>query len=191
MDFIRRSIWLSLTLLLSLCMVWSCTRNHTSIQHVATNLIIKHSGYPQLEVLKVRFGSGVIIPASDHTMKLLADEGLIKYEPLETMETVCNMFLTEKGEKYVVGDYDGEGFIHLILAEKQFLGVTRIIDFEDNKKATVEYTWQYGNLTPFGKYWKVKSGEMERNMIDNERHAEKIEMVFNEGEWCIKRVYEQ
>lgn len=188
-SFLRSFILLAITVVLSLFMSSSCSRKHPSTQNVAKHIILKHFKYPQLELLKVRFGSNVITPASDNTMKALSDEGLIKYEQADTIDPFCAMFLTEKGEKYVVGDYDGEGFIHIRLAEKRFVEVTYTILSEDSKEVTVEYTWKYANLTPFGKYLKVKSGE--RTINDNELHTEKIEMFLNNGEWGIERMYEQ
>ena len=190
-SFLRSFILLALIAVLSLFMVLSCTSKHTLTQNVAKKIILKHFKYPEFELVKVRFGSEVIIPASDSTMKALADEGLIKYEQVDTINSFCTMFLTEKGEKYVVGDYDEEGFIYIRLAEKQFVEVTRIILSEDSKEATVEYTWKYANLTPFGKYWEVESGGIERKISENELHTEKIEMFLNKGEWDVERVYEE
>lgn len=117
----------------------------------------------------------------------LAKEGLITYNCHPGGK--IDVFFTEKGRKYVISDLKissygygigGYDMTSIKVAEKQFVEVTDILS-EDGTRAQVEYTWKFGNITPFGKYLQSEKWK------STELKEERIQMCLYDDGWGVKK----
>lgn len=74
------------------------------------------------------------------------------------------VYFTEKGKQYFASKITQQGGVNKVkvkIAEILFVditGITATPSYPPNKAFTVQYTWKYGNFTPFGKnvsYYKI------------------------------------
>ncbi len=154
----------------------------------AKSIIIEHFKYPQpvykgMMVGKHAYSYGKSRERQkqkkiNDLLEPLAKEGLITY--ISHPEGAIDVFATEKGRQF----YDAKirdgayATVNIKVAEKQFLEVVSILP-EDGTKAQVEYTWRYGNITPFGKHLE---GERWKS---TEHKKEKIQMCLYDDGWRV------
>ena len=185
-----RSILLAIISILSLSIVFSfgCAKQKTLTTDEAKSIIIKQSKYPQIALAGIRIGPSVQIPFLATDMKAYLEEGLITSQEAGSAGGRYNVSFTEEGKKYTVSEVDMGGFVDIKLADKQFVEVTKITPSKDYKEATIEHTWKYDNITPFGKYWKR---ELKNEQINgDELHTGKVIIGCNNNEWTVTRVLE-
>lgn len=153
----------------------------------AKSIIIEHFKYPQpvyqgMMAGKKAYGYGKNKERQkqkiNDLLEPLAKEGLITY--ISHPGGDIDIFATEKGRQYVDGAIRNDRYdtVNIKVAEKQFLEVVSILP-EDGTKAQVEYTWRYGNITPFGKHMKSERWK------STEHKKEKIQMCLYDDGWRV------
>ncbi len=93
-----------------------------------------------------------------------------------------SVLVTEEGRKYVVSvprDISSPWLIKF--GEKIFINVTGISLTGDNKQAKVEYSWKYGNYTPF-----CSPGDRNGTYDEKVVHGSTVNMSLYDDGWRIK-----
>lgn len=102
----------------------------------------------------------VLAAPSSRYEKLLIEDGMltatwagISKDVFGNPRGSVTLSVTDKGAAYKTGTANTiAGPVNVFeVCEVQFQEVTGISANGDNTEATVEYTWKYGNLTPFGR----------------------------------------
>ena len=86
-------------------------------------------------------------------LKRLQDNGLVGFTWRSAwFGSLASVEFTDDGRLYVLGEGPRSAVVKL--CDKEFVAVTGIVPFEYGVKgATVEYTYKYTNITPFGSRW--------------------------------------
>jgi len=160
----------------------------------AKEIITKHFKYPRPTILRIPIG---IVEEDQFDLdgingikwlSILQNKGLIFLDAwLPTTNAIgmptrfTGVIPTAEGKKYIVDEndeiFDKNGrrvdkYADVRMAQEAFLDVTGIKLSGDNKKAVVEFTYQYLNPTPFGKDTKYddtkpKNAKVTLNLYDD------------------------
>jgi hypothetical protein len=181
----KRFILLILSVFIALSL--GCAREKLTSEK-AKSIIIEHFKYPQPVYKGLSAGKNAYYyrknQESEKQKKIndlfdpLAKEGLITYNSHPS--GYIDVFATEKGREYVSGRIreDRYDMVNIKVAEKHFFKVTSISP-GDGTKAQVEYTWKFGNITPFGKY--MKSEKWKNTALKKE----KVQMCLYDDGWKV------
>lgn len=186
------------TVLMSVILVSGCSQDLS--RNEAREIIINHFKYPVPVTKELDIGSEIIsYRMSRKWLETLKREGLINYtyhRPIG-LSDVVSVSLTDEGKKYVIGDIAtrgwlkgakaGQKYVKVKLAEKQFLEITGLKKSDDKIEAVVEYTWKYGNFTPFSKGWRPLLGALVRGGFydENKMHKVQVHMALYDDGWRI------
>jgi hypothetical protein len=155
------------TLLLLLTIVsilsFGCGRNLT--RERAFDLVNKN--LPKYIIGYIMYGQRLIVFEEDIAwLNKLNNDGLIRAFFIEKSWGVptYNIAVTEKGNKYCIGEIKGDERIMLgdvnrkkiILAERKLIKITGIKQNPEKKEAMVEFTWKMENINEFGEAVKGK-----------------------------------
>jgi hypothetical protein len=179
-------IFILLTLSIPIALNVGCAQKKLTNEK-AKSIIIEHFKYPQPVYQGMMAGKTAYSywknkerqkQKINDLLEPLAKEGLITY--ISHPGGDIDVFVTEKGRQYVDGEIRDDRYAtaSIKIAEKQFLEVVSILP-EDGTKAQVEYTWRFGNITPFGKHMKSKKWK------STEPKKEKIQICLHDDGWRV------
>jgi hypothetical protein len=195
----RRFFYFLVTALTSIVLISGCSKDLS--RNEAKEIIINYFKYPISATKELDLGSKIMANRmSTKWLATLEREGLINYTYHNRLATdhVVSVLLTDKGKEYVVGDIGTRGwlstgpkYVKVKFAEKQFVEISGIRTPGDKKEAAVEYTWKYGNLTPFSKDWKDESLSSVRtgsgSYDENKTHKDQVYMALYDDGWRIRK----
>lgn len=194
----RKFFYFLVTALTSIILISGCSKDLS--RNKAREIIINHFKYPIPVTKELDIGSKIMAnQMSPKWLESLKHDGLIDYTYHRAfgLNHVVSIFLTDKGKEYVVGDRGtrgwpnaGQKYVKVKFAEKQFVEITGVRTSGDKKEAVVEYTWKYGNLSPFSKGWKDESlfGALAGggSHDENKTYKDQVYMAFYDDGWRIR-----
>jgi hypothetical protein len=174
----------------------SCKNSNELNREKAEELIVKKFGFPQKATKSICYmimaHEKVQLNMVESFETILNNFDFIKFENLEKVEsggTFGNEFLTEKGKKEIDTAYNRTEDSRIIglcyyfkMGIVDFIGVTGIQISNDNKKAQVEYSWKYSNLTNIG---NVVS-KFSTSFNENDVHNNVLTFILYDDGWRIE-----
>ena len=148
----------------------------------AKEIIISKYQFPQLITDQLQFGERMSNTSVQGWGKFELENELVKKNVISFdfvrnerdflfSYSVYDCQLTLEGEKYKMKEKtsnDGKTFYIVKLAEENFGDITGIVQSDDNKTATVEYTTIINNVTPFGQVMgrnKLQEGKINNHSV--------------------------
>lgn len=163
-------------------------------RETAAERIVEHFGYP-IEVVSTNYelvtGREIQAILMDiKKLELLGRAGVIDYTYNERWmgDHLVTVSLTDRGAELVRGDPKRRGYpwtgevVRVKLGEEVFLEVTGVAVDPGARTARVEYSWRYGNLTPFGEYGVETDSE---TLDPSQVHTESVVMRLYDDGWRV------
>lgn len=187
-------------LLMSIFFFSSCSNKLT--RDKAEQLITQKFNLPETITEKLRYGDVYY----DVNPKLALENYLVEHKLITFLyiENVRrNMFwaerrykldLTQEGQKYVktsTSNSDGNPIYLIKVADRVFGEITGIKEIEEGKRAEVEFTLKYANITPFGEAFSYQAQALSNELIlpyyrDGETFNKTVMIAKYDDGWRIE-----